>query len=334
MTPEECAAAVRRGAGLFRLEDRGLLEVTGSDRERWLNGQVSNEVAGLAPEGPRSGCPALLLTAQGRIVADLQVLARPGAFWLECDAAALPAVQARLAKVIIADDVTLADRSAAVARLGLEGPQAAQILARALGHPLALAPGSTAEVGLAGAEALVAAFGWSGEPAFQLFVPPERTVAVAETLQRAGQGAGLVAGDALALEILRVEAGVPRFGRELDEDVLPAETPLLGPAVSFTKGCYTGQEIVARMHSRGQVKYRLVGLRCQADAPPAPGAALHAGGRSVGEVTSAARSPAAGAIALAFVKRPHDAPGTELQVEGRRARVAYLPLVDPTGPGP
>jgi folate-binding protein YgfZ len=321
------AARIRRGAGWFALSDRGLLCVRGADRVRWTNGMVSNDVASLAPGTDRSGCHALLLTAQGRIVADLHVLAREDELWLELAGEVLPDVAKRLERFVIADDVTISDASGEWRRFALEGPRAPELLARAAGAPVAIASDSGTEVSIAGALVVACAWGWSGEAAYQLFVPATAAERVERAIAAAGRG-DLEAADAEVLEVLRIEAGTPRQGRELSEDVLPAETGLVGRAVSTTKGCYTGQEIVARMESRGSASHRLVGLRCDAsDAdPPAVGAAVIAGGQSIGSVTSACRSQA-GAIALGFVRNAHAAPGTAVEISGARAHVANLPFV-------
>jgi len=321
----ERAAAVRRGAGLFRDLPRGVIAVAGSDRTRWLNGMVSNDVAGLEPGTSSSGCYATLLTPQGRIVADFQVLHRDDVFWLEVAAAAVPAVVERLEKYIIADDVQLADRSAEFERLGLEGPGAFEIFSRAAPNAPRLSPDACADVEVAGVAVTVAAFGWSGEAALQLFAPAGAGTAVADGLHAAGAEVGLVECDFEVLEILRIEAGVPRLGAELDESVLPAEAGL-DRAVSTRKGCYTGQEVVERLRSQGQVSHRLVGLTTFGEEPVGVGAEVTAAGKRVGEVTSSCLSPAAGAIALAFVRRGFGEPGAELQVAGRTARVVALPF--------
>jgi len=330
LDPRECAAAARQGAGLFLLPHRGVLAVEGRDARRWLNGMVSNDVSGLAPDGlapegagpPGSGaeapahCHACLLTPIGRIVADLHVVARPEGFWLDLERHALGDVAARLEKFVIAEDVAV--REAGLARLALEGPAAPEI-ARA------------ARPALAAADAAAAGYAFGGGPGVQLFVPPEGRDAALAALREAGASRGLVEGEPAALEILRVEAGVPRLGAELGEDVLPPEAGL-DAAISTTKGCYTGQEVMARIRSRGQVKHRLVGLRLEpghGSALPEPEAAIEAGGRRVGEVTSAVLSPSEGPIALGFVRRPHDAPDTPVRVAGRAARVATLPFVPP-----
>jgi len=322
--------AARTSAAIFPLADRALLAVSGGDRVRFLQGQLTNDVAGLAPDGPRSGCYALVLTPQGRIVAELHVLTRPDAYWLETDAARAAATAARLEKYVIADDVRIADHSAAWARFAVEGPRARALVgaAAAPGAALDLLPVACAPLRIAGAEGLAAAFGWSGEDALQLFVPAAAADAAAQALRDAGARFGAAWGDPAALEVLRIEAGVPRAGAELGEEVLPAEARLVERAVSFTKGCYTGQEVVARMHSRARVGHLLVGVELSAGAAlPPPGTALLHAGAKVGELTSVARSPAAGAIALGFVRAAHAEPGTGLDYEGGRARIAALPFV-------
>jgi folate-binding protein YgfZ len=321
------AARIRNTAGWFALPDRGVIRVRGADRVRWTNGMVSNDVARLAPGPTSSGCHALLLTAQGRIVAELHVLARADELWLELARDAVPDVLKRLERYVISDDVALGDASDAFGRFALEGPRAADVLARAANAPIALAPDSGVELAIAGATVTACAWGWSGEVAYQLFAPAAAAEAVARAIAVAG-GTDLERGDPETLDVLRIEAGVPRQGAELNEDVLPAETGLIGRAVNLAKGCYTGQEIVARMESRGSASHRLVGLRFAADAdPPAPGAPVSAGAQAVGSVTSACRSALAGVIALAYLRRAHAEPDAEVVVGAARARVVALPFV-------
>jgi folate-binding protein YgfZ len=323
----ERAVAVRRSAGLFALPERGLLQVEGADRVRWLDGMLSNHVAALAPDPDHSGCHALLLTPTARILADPHVLHRGEAFWLELCGDAAESTRVHLERYVIADDVTLQDVSNLWARFSLEGPKAAGLLERVTGTPLRLAPNACADLRIGSVAAVVAAYGFSGAPGFQLFVPSALAADVAGSLHAEG-GASLVEGDAATLEILRIESGIPRLGAELDEDVLPAEAGLIASAVSLTKGCYTGQEIVARLESRGQVAHRLVGLRCAGETPPAPDTALEdESGKRVGEVTSACLSAVAGPIALGYVRRPFDTPGSALRVGSQQAWVTELPFV-------
>jgi folate-binding protein YgfZ len=328
----ERAARVRRGAGLFALADRGILRVEGGDRRRWLDGMLSNDVGRLAPGPGASGCYALLLSPKGRILADLHVLLRGEAYWLELEGGVLADVRTRLERYVIADDVRLDDDSADWTRFALEGPRAPSILETACGATLGLSPEAGCDATLGGTPIVVAAYGWSGDPGFQLFVPRAEAPAVREALCGVG-GADLVEGDRDTLEILRIEAGIPRLGAELDEDVFPAEAGLVARAVSLTKGCFTGQEIVARLESRGQVNHRLVGLRFEGTAAPTPGEGLDDGdGKRVGEVTSGCVSPGAGVIGLGYVRRTLALAGTALRAGSRSVEVADLPLVAPGAP--
>ena len=327
MSDAERAAAVRRGVGLFRRGSRALLEVRGADRVRWLDGMLSNEIARLRPDPQHSGCRAFMLSPQGRILAEFHVLDRGESLWLETEADGFDAIRTRLERYVIADDVRLEPIGARFARLALEGPAAPALLTRALGRAPALAPECGADFELAGAPLVAVASGWSGAPAFQLYVPGDAADAVVAALRAAAEPGTLCEGDEAVLEILRIEAGVPRQGRELTEKVLPPELGAWMPrAVSTTKGCYTGQEIVARLLSRGAERHRLVALRFGAE-PAAPGTELRAAGKVVGEVTSSARSQQAGAIGLGFVTRPWDAPGSALELAGDRAEVVTAPHV-------
>ncbi len=332
MTVSEQVLAARRTAGLFTLEDRGLLSVSGSDATRWLGGMITGDVAALS-EGPEhSGCPALVLTHRGRIVADVQVLALRGGFWLEvAGAASAAALRDRLSKLVIADDVRLVDESAATARFGVEGPRAWAAVEAAAGSPLGLAPDACREAVIGGSRVVVARFGWSGEDAYQIFSASGDAQRVREGLLASAAGAAPVVCGPEALEVLRIEAGRPRMLAELSEEILPPEARL-DRWVSYTKGCYIGQEIIARLRSRGHVNHLLVGLRLDAERLPGKNAPVRAGDKVVGEVTSSALSPRAGRIALAFVRVGHDAPGTELDVDGARAQVAALPFVEPATP--
>jgi len=294
---------------------RGLVAVTGADAARWLDGMVTNETLALSPG---EGCYALLLTPKGRIVADLHVLAREEGYWLDTSARVVPKLLERLERYIVADDVELRDLTADFDRFSLEGPEATSLL----GVP-DIPPESWVPVRVNEVESVAARFGWSGETAWQLFVPAGRLADVATAL-------GVSAASNEALEVLRIEAGVPLLGAELDEDVLPDEARL-DSAISRTKGCYTGQEIVARLHSRGAVNHRLVGLRFEGERVPSRDSPLVAGERTTGEVTSVCLSPSLGPIGLGFVRVEHAEAGTHLECAGPsrgiRAAVAELPLV-------
>jgi folate-binding protein YgfZ len=324
--------SLREGAVLFELSDRGLIEVSGEDRVRWLNGMVSNDVTALGDAPENSGCYAALLTPQGRIVSDLHILVRGETFWLETGADHVGPVIERLEKYIIADDVELRDATSDLSRFALEGARARATLTAASGQPLSLAPDAAEGIVVAGAALVCAAFGFGGGEGFQLFVSPADTVRVADALALAGA----VRAERAALEVLRIEAGEPALGSELAEDTLPDEARI-GRAVSETKGCYTGQEVIARLRSRGGVKHFLVGLRSTTGEPLAElGTRIfRPDEKKSGELTSKTESEAAGGeIGLGFVHRDDAEPGTLLVCDGRELVVCALPFVPLGAPDP
>lgn len=326
---ESLAAQVqgaRAGAALCEAPGRALVAVRGGDRRNWLDGMLTRDIANLAAG---QAAYALALTRQGRIVSDLFVLAFEQHFWLDLPAAAEAETIAHLQRFIVADDVSLegANARAAWQRFTVEGPGAEAALRQSIAAPPAA--GRVASCKLDGAQMWLAGYGFTGQPAWQIFAPPSVASAVRAKLCAA---AGVVEVDAAALECLRIENGVPRFGAELDGSVLPAEARL-ERAIATDKGCYTGQEVVARMQSRGRVGHLLVGLRfapAQANADALcrrlADAELQREGAAVGAVTSAAVSPQHGVIALGFVRAAHAEPGTALCAAELRAEVAALPF--------
>jgi folate-binding protein YgfZ len=258
----------------------------------------------------------------------LHVLVRDAVFWLETAAAALDPLLAHFERHLIADDVQLRELSSSVDRLALEGPLAAQLLERAAGGPVGLADDCCKVVRIGETEVVVARYGWSGEVGFQFLAPAGSSEAVIHSLEAQSPGPTSILMGEKTLEILRIEAGIPRFGAEIDETILPAEARL-GRAVARSKGCYVGQEVVARMETAGRVSHLLVGLAFGEGPLPEPGSEIRAAGNAVGEVTSSCRSALAGSIALGFVRAAHSAAGTELRVADRPARVAVLPFAGP-----
>jgi len=309
--------ALRDGAALVDLGFRTVVRATGADRATFLQGMLTNDVAGLAPG---AGCAALLLTIQGRVTADVRVLTLPDAILLDVDVRARDELVAALEKLLIADDVELTAPPEPVALVGVEGPAAESLVGAA-----ALAPFAHAETSVAGVPVRVQRASEVGGPGFVLHVPAERAPAVWDAL--AARGA--VPCGMIALEARRIERGIPRVGLDMDGTTLALEVPVEA-AISSTKGCYLGQEVVARGTARGHVNRRLVGLVVEGPEPPR-GAPLVRDGKEVGHVTSVARSFARdGLVALGFVRREHWEPGTELAVRHGHAvtlaRVAALPL--------
>jgi len=310
--------ALRRGAALLDLGFRTVVRATGADRVAFLQGMLTNDVAALAPG---RGCPALLLTIQGRVTADLRVAADADALVLEVDVRARAALVEALEKLIVADDVELAEPAEPAALVGLEGPDAAALLAGVEDLP----PYGHAAISVNGVSVRAQRASPVRGPGFVLHVPAARAAAVWDALAaRGARPCGME-----ALEGRRVEMGVPRIGRDMDGSTLALEVPV-DEAISTTKGCYLGQEVVARGTARGHVNRRLVGLLVEGPAPP-PGAPLVRDGKEVGRLTSVAQAFGAGSLAaLGFVRREQWEPGTELAVRHGHAvtlaRVAAFPL--------
>ncbi|MFP6656471.1 MAG: glycine cleavage T C-terminal barrel domain-containing protein [Myxococcota bacterium] len=334
MKVDEMVAGTRHGTGLFDMAHRGLLEVTGADRVRWLDGMISGDVQAIeaAESGSGAGCYALLLTNRGAIVADFHVGRIGDVYFLESLRSEMPRIREVLDRYIIADDVELKDCSDEWLAVGIEGPGSTALIEAVAGPAAAgLEKEGWMRASIADRNVLIAAFGWTGEAAFQLRMAPADRIPVEDALVKAAADAEheLVRGSSAALEILRVEAGIPLLAAELDEEVLPPEARLEG-AISTTKGCYIGQEIVARLRARGQVQHLLVGLRLESESEleslPPPETRLSSDGRVTGELTSVVRSPTEGPIALGYVRREHSEIGTAVEFDGGRGTVASLPF--------
>ena len=295
------------------LPDRGGIDVTGSERVRWLDGMVTQDVAGIPTGG---AAPAFVLTHQGRIVSDVWIWAFEDRLHLDLERAAVAPVITHLDRFIIADDVTLTDTSGRLARWTLEGAGAARALAEALGgDPADDFSGGERDVG--GFPVTIVAHGLIEASGAQLMAPAEAREAVDAALSSTGAAAWTAAD----FEARRIERGIPWYGKELDPSVLPAEVRQ-DRAISTTKGCYAGQEVVARMRSRARVANLLVALHFDsAGALPEAGSELTIEGRKVGELTSVAPRPGAAGLGLGYVKAAHAEPGTEVDVGGARARV-------------
>jgi folate-binding protein YgfZ len=306
--PVTRAAALRTGAVVVPLAGRGSLAVTGPDAAELLHGLLTNEIKALRPG---AGCHAALLTPKGKMRADLVVLRTGDEILLDCE----PSLAAPLAQILSGyvpfSRSTLADRTAESGVVHVEGPEAPALL-EAAGLPVPPDAFAHAAAEAAGIAVRVARVSRAGAPGFDLRVGRDDAGAVAALL--AERGATPAGPD--DLEAGRIEAGLPRWGAELDETVLPNEAWLERTAISYTKGCYLGQETVARLKTYGHVNRHLVALLLPAGSPAGPGAAVRAGDAVVGKVTSAAESERRGRrVALAYVKREHEAPGTRLDVE-------------------
>jgi folate-binding protein YgfZ len=289
--------------------------VTGPDAADFLQGQVTNDVLAL---GPGHGCYAALLDPKAHITADMRILsAGPAALWLDTEPETLAAMLAHLRMYKIGRQVEIADRTSERAILSLLGPAAAEVAARATGVPVPRPEHDWVEAEAGGAAVRAAATA----AGVDLLGP----AAAASRLRAALLEAGAVEVGEEAAEVLRVEQGIPRYGVDMDSGNLPGEAGIVERAVSFTKGCYIGQEPVARMYHRGRPNRHLRGLRLEPGV--VTGTPLLAGEREVGRVTSVAESPRLGPIGLAIVRREVE-PGERVAVgtAGASATVVELPF--------
>jgi folate-binding protein YgfZ len=312
--------ALREGCGLTDLSWLGRLEILGADRLRFLNAYVTCDVKGLAPG---EGAYGFFTSPQGRILSDVVVLAHEDRLWLQVSAGQEETIAGHLKKYILADRVEVRGLEDMMP-LSLVGPRAAEALGEAELPP----PGDWRHLRsrVHGTEVELQRAGRLGVEAWTLWVSASIAGPLAEQLLGVP---GVEPVGSEALEILRVEAGLPRFGRDFGPDNFPQETGAEEAAVSYTKGCYLGQEVVARIHYRGGVQKVLRGLVFEGGQAPRPGTPLLFEGREAGVATTVVDSIALGRpVGLAILHRRAAAPGTRLELsEGGTAEVRELPLV-------
>jgi len=335
--------AVREGAGLVNRSDRGRLRLTGQDRREYLQGLLTNDIVALSAG---SGCYACLLTAQGRMIADMYVVETGEAILMDLEGDVSARVGEHLEQFVFSEDVEVSDVSRSVAQLGVFGPHAAKVVSRVLGAHGSAPPNPVVLEALRVLENRM--WEWRGTPAvpltvvrrddlgglgFDLLIDVEHS----DALARAITDAGAVRVDAAAAEVCRVESGRPVFGKDMTEDTIPLEAGIEDRAISLTKGCYVGQEIIIRVLHRGhgRVARRLVGLTLDPGAAvPTPGSAIRSGDRELGSITSAVWSPVLERpIALGYVHRNFVEPATAVTIvagaQSSPAVVTRLPFVGP-----
>ncbi len=301
---------MREECGLLDRSERGKLLVKGPDAAEYLQGQLTNDVEALEHG---EGCYAALLDRKGHMQGDMRVLRLAAEeIWLDTEAEALEAVGRHLGTYKIGRQVEVEDVTAERAILSLIGPRSVEIAGTA-----ALPEHASEATAVGGVECLAV----GTAEGIDLIA----AAADAGRLREALLAAGAAEVSAGAAEVLRIEAGWPRFGAEMSAETMPAEAGIVERAVSFEKGCYIGQEPVARLHYKGRPNRRLRGL--ELSAPARPGDALRLGEKEVGRIGSACVSPARGPIALAIVRREAES-GAELSVgeHGTTAQVVDLPF--------
>jgi folate-binding protein YgfZ len=341
---EEEYEALHHGAGLIDLSHRGRLLVRGEDAPRFLHGMVTNEVKELAAG---HGNYAFVLDPKGHILADARVLRLDAESYLvDCEPHLLEVIRKQLDDHIIADAVELEDQSAQLACLAVEGPKAAEAIRHAAGMEVSQMD-AFEHVYFEDASLRLVRASASGAVGYLILAAPEKAaefwrkaMGLATEAQRTqrksmepspqdslGESeAGTRPVGFEALEIRRIERGTPRYGMDMDAKTLPQETGQMH-AISFTKGCYIGQETVERIHSRGHVNRLLVGLRFRERCEMARDMMVLVKGHPSGFTTSVAYSPGLGrTIALAYLRRDMSEPGTPVQVNNQDGEVAELPF--------
>jgi folate-binding protein YgfZ len=325
--PEAEYGQARTGAALFDVSHRGKVEVTGTDAVPFLHNLSTADVKALAAG---AGSEAFFCTSTAKVVAHAFLYREPPHGKREALALDLPPgtsakVLQHLDHFLISEDVAFADRTRELAQFHLAGPGAADALARLLGAAPDLAPLGHRAATLADVACALRRHDLLGLPGFDVLCPAGR----AEGLWRRLLDAGARPAGRQAYEVLRVEAGAPLYGVDVDDTTFAPEVGRAPQAICYTKGCYLGQEPIVMARDRGQVNRTLLGLKLP-DGPVVAGSRLHREGKEVGRVTSSVVSPRLGAVALGYVRRGSQAPGTALEVEAggqrRPAVVAALPF--------
>ncbi len=317
---EEEYRAGREAAALLDTNWHAILRLAGSDRVQYLHAITSNNIKALATG---RGLLALLLNPQGHILAELEVYSLPDNLLLLSHASLQERTVTTLRKYVIASKVVIEDVTPAMGSLAIEGPRAPEAIEQLCGVAIGTLPEmAVQEIQWEGAAGFLLRRSLFGQPGAQLIVPRDALASVWRTALLRVQAVGGTPIGHDAFHALRLEAGVPWFPADFYDQMIPHEAGLENTHVSFNKGCYTGQEIVERVRSRGHVNRKRVQLQFSAAAPPAPGTKLLAGATEAGFVTSAAYSPSAGAsIGMGYVRREHWEAGTTLEFDGGKAEV-------------
>jgi folate-binding protein YgfZ len=312
--------ALVHGCGVYDLSNRAHITLTGSDRVRWLNGMVTNNVRDLAVG---RGVYAFLLNPQGHILGDLYAYNRGDSLLVSTEQAQREKVLQVFDKYIIMDDVEVANVSNGLAAIGIAGPGSRRVLnAVGIEHPL-LEKLQFVDVTWQDANITVVRSDNQSVESYELWLEPAKVSAVWEALVKAQSEP--VHG--IAVELLRIASGIPRYGQDIRERDLPQETDQ-ARALNFSKGCYIGQEIVERIRSRGAVHRRFTGFHVEGRLP-APGTKIQADGKEIGEITSSALLPTAKAeiaVALGYIRREKATPGTQPVAGDAKLTVANLPF--------
>src|ERR1017187_8376218 len=314
--------ALLSGCGVYDLSSRSKIKLTGSDRVRWLNGMVTNNIRDLAPN---RGVYCFLLNAQGRIQADFYAYNLGDSLLVDTDARQRDTVLAHFDKFIIMDDVEVSDVSATMTSVGIAGPQALTVLRSAGIQSPDLAPlelcTPKCDCPCGCLQCTLVRGDDPGGNSYEIWLTPDKLKATWDALIAAGATA--VGSD--ALELRRIQSAIPRYGVDIRERDLPQETGQTR-ALNFTKGCYLGQEIVERIRSRGAVHRQFTAFAVEGTLPE-PGAKILTEEKEVGEITSGAILPLLAGdrpVALGYLRR--EAAGKDLRAGTAKLKPASVPI--------
>ena len=318
--PTEEHRTVRQGVGIMDLSHRGRLRLTGIDRAAYLHRIISNDVEGLSVG---EGNYATILTNRGKIIADMNVYVFEDSIGIETNTETTLSLYQELDKYLIADDVTIEDFTEHTGTVGVHGPKSAELLQEIYGFDLGCLPEYHSLVGEVEGEQIVCVrANETGEVGYNLCTVSESVEWLWDTILRKGRGFSTEPIGLTALNSLRIEAGIPRYGAELDDSIFPGEAEL-EKAISFEKGCYIGQEIVARMKYRGHPNRLLRGFEITGDTLPQSGDRLFDGDKDIGWLTSAVVSPTLGkTIGMGYIRVAFTDEGSQVEVQKTDSRVA------------
>jgi len=312
--------AAEKAVALFDTNWHAIFTLAGRDRMKYLHAVSSNDIKGLA-EG--QGTLALLLNPQGRILAELGVYALPERLLVLSHASLREQTLATLKKYVIGSQVVIEDLTYKLGSLAVEGPRALDTAGAALGVDVGdLGETSIREATVGSIPCYLLRRPYFGKTAVEVLAPRVSLAVLWNKLLSAVHACGGESIGTRVLNSLRLEAGIPWFPADFHDGMIPHEAAIETTHISFNKGCYTGQEIVERVRSRGHVNRKRVMLKFSTQDPPAAGTKLIAAGAEVGFVTSAAYSPAAGsAIGMGYVRREQFTPGSVVEFDGGTAEV-------------
>ncbi len=312
--------ATRQGVGVANVSDRTQIRLTGEDRSSFLHNLCTNDIRKLSAG---SGCEAYLLNSQGRILGYVHVFAEEDSLVVDSDPGHSEALLAQLDRYLIREKVELSDASEGWGQLLLIGPKADECLAGLNVTTPAIAPLSNCKASIAGHTVRLRRTTLGSQTNLLVVVQRDALFEVWNTLREAGA----VPIGASTVETCRIEAGSPIYGLDINERSLPQEVARDQQAISFTKGCYIGQETVARIDARGHVNKFLVGVQFEGQELPAAETSLSDNSGEVGTVTSSSFSPTLNApLALAYVKRGFDGEGQVFQSPQGSATIVKLPV--------